>query len=100
MWPEEGDLPENLHHVHDVVYIIINKHSFESFMCLDLVLNLTEQQEDVPLVEFMYLVFTCIPSESYCRQLRSSSFFCTYVFQMLIISKEAAPVFAMSMAFQ
>ena len=67
MWPEEGDLPENLHHVHDVVYIIINKHSFESFMCLDLVLNLTEQQEDVPLVEFMYLVFTCMPGESHCR---------------------------------
>ena len=28
--------------------------------------------KDVPLVvEFMYLVFTCMPSESYCRQLRS-----------------------------
>ena len=27
---------------------------------------------DVPVVEFMYLVykFTCMPSESYCRQLR------------------------------
>ena len=26
---------------------------------------------DVPLVEFMHLVFTCMPDESYCRQLRS-----------------------------
>ena len=30
LWPEEGDFPEN---VHCVVYFIINKHSFESFMC-------------------------------------------------------------------
>ena len=30
--PEEGDFPENLHHV---VYVIINQHSFEFFMCLD-----------------------------------------------------------------
>ena len=32
LWPEEGDFPENLH---CVVYVIINKHSLESFMCLD-----------------------------------------------------------------
>ena len=25
--------------------------------------------EDVPLVEFMYFVFTCMPGESYCRRL-------------------------------
>ena len=31
--PAEGDFPENLHRV---VYVIINKRSFESFMCLDL----------------------------------------------------------------
>ena len=30
--PEEGDFPENLHRV---VYVMINKRSFESFMCLD-----------------------------------------------------------------
>ena len=30
--------------------------------------------KDVPLVEFMYIVFTCMPSESYCRQLRSLLF--------------------------
>ena len=35
MWPEEGDFPEN---VHRVVYVIINKRSFETFMCLDLLL--------------------------------------------------------------
>ena len=33
MWPEEGNFPENLH---CVVYVIRNKHSFESFMYLDL----------------------------------------------------------------
>ena len=27
--------------------------------------------EDVPMVHFMYLVFTCIPRESYHRRLRS-----------------------------
>ena len=27
--------------------------------------------EDVPMVHFMYLVFTCIPGESYHRRLRS-----------------------------
>ena len=36
MWPEEGDFPENLH---CVVYVIIDKCSFESFMCLDLTLS-------------------------------------------------------------
>ena len=33
--------------------------------------NTLDQNEDVPLVEFMYLVFTYMPSESYHRQLRS-----------------------------
>ena len=28
-------------------------------------------QEDVPLVEFMYLVLTRMPAESYCTRLRS-----------------------------
>ena len=35
---------------------------------------LSFDEDNVPLVEFMYLVFTCIPGESYCRQLRSSFF--------------------------
>ena len=29
------------------------------------------ENEDVPLVEVMYLVFTRMPGESYCRRLRS-----------------------------
>ena len=33
---EVGDFPENLHRV---VYVTINKRSFESFMCLDLILQ-------------------------------------------------------------
>lgn len=32
--------------------------------------------EAVPLVEFMYIIFTCMPNESYCRQLRLLLFAC------------------------
>ena len=32
MWPVEGDFPENLYRV---VYVTINRRSFESVMCLD-----------------------------------------------------------------
>ena len=42
--------------------------------------------EDAPLVEFMYLVFTRMPGESYCRQLRSLLLYLRYVFQVLINS--------------
>ena len=42
--------------------------------------------ENVLLVEFMYLVFTCMPGESYCRQLRSLLLYLCYVFQSLINS--------------
>ena len=35
--------------------------------------------EDVPLVEFMYLVFTRIPGDSYCRRLRSLLLYFCYV---------------------
>ena len=40
---------------------------------------------DVPLVEFMYLVFTCMPGYSY-RQLRSLLLYLYYVFRVLISS--------------
>ena len=34
----------------------------------------------------MYLVFTCMPDESYCRRLRSTSLLCLcYVFRAIII---------------
>ena len=42
--------------------------------------------EDEPLVEFMYFVFTHMPGESYCRQLRSLLLYLCYVFQALINS--------------
>ena len=49
--------------------------------------------EAVPLVEFMYLVFTCMPGESYRRRLRSlfivlalPNYLLTYVFRVLINS--------------
>ena len=41
---------------------------------------------DIPLVEFMYLVFTRLPGDSYHRQLRSLMPCLCDVFQALIIS--------------
>ena len=40
--------------------------------------------EDVPQVEFMFLVFTGMPGESYRRQLRSLLLYSRYVFRALI----------------
>ena len=42
--------------------------------------------EDVPLVEFMYFVFTRMQDESYCRRLRSLLLCLCGVFEMLINS--------------
>ena len=42
--------------------------------------------EDVPLVEFMYLVFTRMPGESYRRRLRSLLLCLCYVYGALIKS--------------
>ena len=42
--------------------------------------------EDVPLVEFMYLVFTHKPGESYCRWLRSLLLYLCYIFCTMINS--------------
>ena len=42
--------------------------------------------EDVPLVEFMYLVFTRMPGESYRKWLRSLLLYLCYVFRALINS--------------
>ena len=43
-----------------------------------------ERTKDAPLVEFMYLVFTRMPGESYCRRLRSLLLYWCYVFRALI----------------
>ena len=45
-----------------------------------LVSLLPHKSEDVPLVEFMYLVFTRMPDESYHRQLRSLLLYLCYTF--------------------
>ena len=37
------------------------------------------------MVEFMYLVFTCMPGESYHRRLKSLLYLC-YIFRALINS--------------
>ena len=42
--------------------------------------------EDVPLVEFMHLVFARMPGESYRRRLRSLLLCESYVFRVLINS--------------
>ena len=42
--------------------------------------------EDIPLVEFRYLVFTRMPGESYGRRLRSLLLYLCYVFRALINS--------------
>ena len=44
--------------------------------------------EDVPVVEFMYLVFTRKPGESYRRRLMSLLLFLCYVLRALIYSLE------------
>ena len=43
-------------------------------------------RKDVPLVEFMSLVFTRMPGESYRRPLRSLLLYLYYVFRALINS--------------
>ena len=42
--------------------------------------------KDVPLVEFMYLVFIRMPGESYCKRLKSLLLHLRYVFRALINS--------------
>ena len=42
--------------------------------------------EDVPLVKFVYLVFTRMPGESYRRRLGSLLLYLRYVFRALINS--------------
>ena len=39
-----------------------------------------QNSEDVPLVEFVYLVFTRMPGEGYSRRLRSLLLYLCYVF--------------------
>ena len=43
--------------------------------------------EAVPLVEFMYFIFTRMPGESYRRRLRSLLLYLCYVFRALINSR-------------
>ena len=45
-----------------------------------------ESYKDVPLMEFMYLVFTRMPDESYRRRLRSLLLYLCYVFRGLIFN--------------
>ena len=42
--------------------------------------------EDVPMVEFMYLAFTCMPGKSFCKRLRSLLLYLCYKFQAVINS--------------
>ena len=42
--------------------------------------------EEVPLVEFMYLVFTRMPCESYRKRFRSSLLYLCYIFRALTVN--------------
>ena len=44
--------------------------------------------EDVPLVEFMYLVFTRMPGESYRRRLRSLLYSCNVFRALSLVGRE------------
>ena len=60
-----------------------------SCLTLDLMLatdNIKGKNEDVPMMEFMYVVFTHMPGESYCRQRGSLLLYLCYVFWALINS--------------
>ena len=55
-----------------------------------------KQNEDVPLVEFMYLVYTRIPGESYRRRLRSLLLYLCWVYRALFslsLSPSLKPAF-------
>ena len=57
---------ENTHtHTHTHTTVHIRTHAYTHTWLSDLL------SEDVLLVEFMYLVFTCMPGVSYCRRLMS-----------------------------
>ena len=45
-----------------------------------------EKKEDAPLVEFMYLVFTRMPCESYRKRFRSSLLYLCYIFRALTVN--------------
>ena len=70
---------------------ITQHHWFFSYSCVRILLGSYLKKkffkvEDVPLVEFMYLVFKCMPGESYRRQLWSLLLYLCYVFWALINS--------------
>ena len=62
------------------------KSILESNGCCYFCLEDVRLVADVPLVEFMYLVFTCMPGESYRRRLRSLLLYLCYVFRGIINS--------------
>ena len=55
----------------------INLYYLSLLLCLCDVLHF----EDVTLVKFMYFEFTCMPGESYRRELRSLLFVCVMSFK-------------------
>ena len=57
-----------------------------SFPSIEGFLDQKSEFEDVPLVQFMYLVFTRMPGESCRRRLRPLLLFLCYVFRALIKS--------------
>ena len=74
-WTHSSQTPAQ-HHENDVGGLVMHGWLF---------LSVTPAGKDVPLVELMYLVFTCMPGKSYNRQLRALLCLCD-VFQALINS--------------
>ena len=63
------------------IFVVLNSIGFWGLISL-------LELEDVPLVAFMYLVFTRMPGESYRKRLRSLLLYWYYVFPALIDSLE------------
>ena len=73
----EADLVQN-QHTRELIstWKTLHKHNNDKP-----VVSLTQHvsiYKKAPLVEFIYLVFTCMPGESYHRQLRSLLLLCLY----------------------
>ena len=64
----------------------LKSQSYHLSLCFGNLYYLIHIFEDVPLVEFMYLVFTRMVGESYCRRLRSLLLYLCYAFRALINS--------------
>ena len=69
-----------------IILVTFSKNIFQYFSLGDKPLCMAKTFEDVPLVEFMYLVFTRMSAEDYRRRLGSLLLYLCCVFRALINS--------------